>query len=97
MIHEHVVVHCRENELILIGSQPIQRYPLQGADYNLVWNFLLIFGLYLLSRPKRGWQVRKVLPIDVELRLPLFDFLGCCDESEEDMVVELIRALHYSF
>jgi hypothetical protein len=41
--------------------------------------------------------VRKVLPIDVELILSRFDLLGRGDDSEKDIMVELIRALHLSF
>jgi hypothetical protein len=37
----------------------------------------------------------KVLPIDVELLLSRFDLLGHVDDSEKDIVVELIRVLHY--
>ena len=41
--------------------------------------------------------MRKVLPIDVELLLSRFDLLGRGDDSEKDIVVELIRALNLSF
>ena len=39
----------------------------------------------------------KVLTINVELLLSRFDLLGSGDDSEKDIVVELIRVLHYFF
>jgi hypothetical protein len=39
----------------------------------------------------------KVLPIDVEFLLSRFDLLGHGDDSEKDIVVELIQVLHYFF
>lgn len=49
MIQEDVVVHCREDELVLIGSLFILHNPLQGPDYDLFWYLLFLFGHFHLS------------------------------------------------
>jgi hypothetical protein len=49
MVQEDVVVHYREDELVLICCLLILQYPLQGPDYDLFWNLLFLFGLFLLS------------------------------------------------
>jgi hypothetical protein len=49
MVQEDVVVHYREDELILISCLLILQYPLQGPDYDLFWDLLFLFELFLLS------------------------------------------------
>ena len=49
MVQEDVVVHCREDELVLIGSLLILHYPLQGPDYDLFCYLLFLFGNFHLS------------------------------------------------
>ena len=49
MVQEDVVVHYREDELVLIGCLPILPYPLQSPDYDFFWDPLFLFELFLLS------------------------------------------------
>jgi hypothetical protein len=49
MVQEDVVVHCREDEFVLIGFLPILGYPLQGPDYNLLCHLFFLLTYFLLS------------------------------------------------
>jgi len=49
MIQEDVVVHSREDELVLTGFLPILRDPLQGPDYDLLWHLFFLLAYFLLS------------------------------------------------